>query len=207
MAKKKYYVVWVGNEPGIYESWNACKAQINNFPNAKYRSYKSRAAAERAFKGAYEDSGSDKKVRPEDYREISEIDMSAVAVDAACSGNPGKLEYRGVKLSTAEEIFRVGPLNKGTNNVGEFLAIVHALALFHKQDNDQRRIYTDSKIAMSWIRKGRANTKLQKSSVNKTLFVLLQRAETWLSGNRWDNPITKWKTRQWGEIPADFGRK
>ena len=30
----------------------------------------------------------------------------SIAVDAACSGNPGELEYRGVDLQTGEEIFR-----------------------------------------------------------------------------------------------------
>ena len=48
---------------------------------------------------------------------------SAWAVDAACSGNPGPMEYRGIDLATGAEIFHFGPVH-GTNNIGEFLAIV-----------------------------------------------------------------------------------
>ncbi len=206
MAKKKYYVVWVGLEPGIYESWNACKAQVNNYPNAKYKSFKSREAAEAAFAEAYVEKKSAQKSFPS-YKSISEIDQQAIAVDAACSGNPGDLEYRGVDLASGDEVFRVGPLKMGTNNVGEFLAIVHALAAFEKSGDDERRIYSDSKIAIGWVKRGKANTKLRKTTANQSLFKLIMRAEKWLATHQWKNPLSKWKTKVWGEIPADFGRK
>lgn len=207
MAKQKYYVVWVGNEPGIYDTWNACKAQVSNFPSAKYKSFKTRAEAEAAFHQPYQEKQSNKKRPLKHYLDFPEVDKSAIAVDAACSGNPGNLEYRGVKVNDKSEIFRMGPFNKGTNNVGEFLALVHALALLDKLGDEKTRIYSDSKIAIGWIKKGRANTKLKKSRVNSTLFILLNRAEKWLATHKWKNPITKWETKKWGEIPADFGRK
>lgn len=206
MAKKKYYVVWVGSNPGIYESWAECKAQVVNYPKAKYKSFKSRAEAEKAFAEAYTEN---RRTR-HSYKppaSIAEIDMEAIAVDAACSGNPGDMEYRGVWVKDKAEIFHMGPLSMGTNNVGEFLAIVHALALLKQLGNNKTQIYTDSKIAMGWVKKGKANTKLKKTRRNVTLFNLIARAEKWLAQNQWDNPITKWKTKEWGEIPADFGRK
>lgn len=42
---------------------------------------------------------------------------------------------------------------------------------------------------------------------NKSVFDLIERAEAWLNANTWQNPILKWDTENWGEIPADFGRK
>lgn len=42
------------------------------------------------------------------------------------------MEYRGVYVRTGQELFRIGPYPDGTNNVGEFLALVHALALLKK---------------------------------------------------------------------------
>lgn len=203
---KKYYVVWVGLKPGIYDNWNDCKAQVSNYPNARYKSYKTKAEAEEAFAQAYEERKK-KKSAIKAYTSASHIDKEAIAVDAACSGNPGDLEYRGVWVKDSSKVFHMGPFTMGTNNIGEFLAIVHALALLKQQGRDKTRIYTDSKIAIGWVKKGKANTKLKQSHKNSILFDLIRRAEKWLATNTWSNPITKWETAAWGEIPADFGRK
>ena len=61
------------------------------------------------------------------------IIKESIAVDAACSGNPGNMEYRGVYTKTKEQIFHQGPFPQGTNNIGEFLALVHGLAFFKKR--------------------------------------------------------------------------
>ena len=129
----------------------------------------------------------------------------ALAVDAACSGNPGPMEYRGVYLGDGKEIFHFGPVH-GTNNIGEFLAIVHALAMLHKQGLTMT-IYSDSRTAISWVRKKCCNTQLERTAETEQLFQLIERAEAWLKAHRVTNPIVKWETKQWGEIPADFGRK
>lgn len=132
--------------------------------------------------------------------------MHSIAVDAASSGNPGKMEYRGVDTSTKKQLFRQGPFPEGTNNIGEFLAIVHGLA-FLKERKSDRVLYTDSRTAMSWVRKKKCNTKLQPNARNKELFELVERAEIWLAKNSYKTPVVKWETTAWGEIPADFGRK
>ena len=55
MAKQqKYYVVWVGQNPGVYDNWNDCKKQVHQFENAKYKSFESRAEADAAFKQGFE---------------------------------------------------------------------------------------------------------------------------------------------------------
>ena len=100
----------------------------------------------------------------------------------------------------------MGPFPNGTNNIGEFLALVHGLA-FLKDKKSDLPVYTDSKIAMSWIRQKKCKTKLNKNSKNEKLFELIKRAEVWLTKNNFNNPILKWETKSWGEIPADFGRK
>jgi len=143
------------------------------------------------------------------------IRVPALCVDAACSGNPGLMEYRGVYLldihqngeREEQELFRRGPFPEGTNNIGEFLAIVHALALLQKQGNSTLPIYSDSKTAQAWVRQKKAKTKLQPTPANAILFQMIQRAENWLLTHTWHNPVLKWDTPNWGEIPADFGRK
>jgi len=213
MSKKKnsYYVVWEGHEPGIYNSWTACQLQIKGFPNAKYKGFPNKKSAEEAFKGNYfEFVGKNKthksRLTSAELKKIGEPNLYSISVDAASSGNPGKMEYRGVDTQTLKQLFIQGPFPQGTNNIGEFLAIVHGLALLKKKNSD-RILYTDSKIAMAWVRKKTCNTKLKRNRKNQKLFELVDRAVNWLNTNDYQTKVVKWETKAWGEIPADFGRK
>jgi ribonuclease HI len=149
---------------------------------------------------------------PPDYRNDTVLPLhpgvraNAWAVDAACSGNPGPMEYRCVDLATGEQVFHFGPLH-GTNNIGEFLAIVHALALMDKKGINDKIIYSDSYNAILWVQKKHCKTKLERNAQTAELYNIIARAETWLRGHKIFVPIIKWETGQWGEIPADFGRK
>lgn len=206
MAKQeKFYVVWVGLKPGIYHHWSDCKAQIEGVEQAKYKSFDSYEEAKKAFSGDWK-SFYKKQVSAKNTPSGTKPSGDIIAVDAACSGNPGLMEYRGVYLRTGQEIFHQGPFQEGTNNIGEFLAIVHALAL---QVTKQTKlpVYSDSMNALAWVRKKKCGTKLTQVSVNQPIFDLIDRAEKWLQTHTWDIPLLKWDTRSWGEIPADFGRK
>jgi ribonuclease HI len=207
VKKQKYYVVWQGHNPGIYTSWDECKVQVHNYTNAVYKSFESKAEAERAFKAGPETRKPVYAAKKSSSLSKSGIIKESLSVDAACSGNPGLMEYRGVWVADHAEIFHFGPVPEGTNNIGEFLAIIHGLALLQKQEYYKTPIYTDSKTAMSWVLKKKANTKLKPTSRNKELFEMIRRGEKWLKENKWDNPILKWDTKNWGEIPADFDRK
>lgn len=215
MAKKsKYYVVWVGIEPGIYDNWEDCEEQVATFPGAKYKSFPSYEAAVQAFRnggGLNEDKALARLFEHPpvvmDYSAFPEIDVGAIAVDAACAGNPGPIEYQGVSLATGQRIFHVGPIEGGTNNIGEYLALVHALALCAANGEPHRTIYSDSKIAQAWIRRRGANTKIIPSPHNARLRQVLARADKWIQSHQLTNPIRKWDTETWGEIPADFNRK
>ena len=129
----------------------------------------------------------------------------ALCVDAACSGNPGPMEYRGVHLPSGKEVFRFGPI-QGTNNIGEFLAIVHGLALM-EQKGISMPIYSDSVSGQAWVRNKKAKTTLARTPETEKALDLVARAENWLKTHTIKVPILKWDTENWGEIPADFGRK
>lgn len=214
MAKKKYYVVWNGVKPGIYDDWTETKLQVQGYEGARYKSFESRDQAEEALeKGYFEYLKKASSPKAATRLTIDNIPQgvtppvwNSLSVDAACSGNPGDMEYRGVYTATGQEIFRIGPLKKGTNNVGEFLALVHGLALLHQKGSDLP-IYTDSVNAMKWVRNKKAKTLLERLPENAPIFDLIARAEKWLNTHTYKTPILKWDTRQWGEIPADFGRK
>jgi ribonuclease HI len=149
---------------------------------------------------------------PPDYRNDTvlplpkEVKANAVAVDAACSGNPGPMEYRGIDLATDQQLFHFGP-TRGTNNIGEFLAIVHALALLDKQGVRDKVIYSDSHNAILWVKKKQCKTKLERNASTAALYDIIVRAENWLRSHNVTTPVIKWDTAKWGEVPADFGRK
>lgn len=214
MAKDyKWYVVWVGYAPGIYNSWEECKLQINNYPGAKYKSYDSLEKATEAYRGdPAEQMGILRAIANHqqapviNYEAFPEIDINAIAVDASCMGNPGTMEYQGVWVKTGEVAFRKGPFKQATNNIGEFLAIIHALALL-KQKGSNITIYSDSRTAISWVRNRACKTTLKRTKENAPVFEIFDRAKKWMLSNEYNNRIIKWDTEKWGEIPADFGRK
>ncbi len=214
MAKKtKFYVVWEGHERGIYDSWAQCQRQVQNYPGARYKSFTSHKEAEAAFYGNSSDFiGKDSnkgksKLSPDQLKLIGKPNYNSISVDAACSGNPGVLEYQGVDTKTGIQFFHQGPFEWGTVNLGEFLALVHGLAFLKQKKRPDIIIYTDSKTAMAWVRNKKIKTTLPRTARNKHLFELVDRAEQWLRDNTYKNPIVKWETAAWGEIPADFGRK
>ncbi|MBS3738587.1 ribonuclease H1 domain-containing protein [Mesohalobacter halotolerans] len=204
--KQKYYVVWDGHHPGVYKTWEECKLQTKNYPQAKYKSFPNQATAEEAFNMGFYEFQKLNKLHKLKSKLPQEVERNSICVDAASSGNPGKMEYRGVDTQTQKQLFHKGPFDQATNNIGEFLALVHGLAFLHQQKSS-RAIYSDSRIAIGWVKKKHCKTKLKKTARNAEVFELIKRAEDWLKTHQYSTKILKWETKIWGEIPADFGRK
>ncbi len=207
---KKHYTVWRGNETGVFDNWKDCSKAVEGYQGAIYKSFPTEGLAWKAFDGNYADYiGKDKhysKLSPAALKAAGEPIADSISVDAACNSKTGLMEYRGVDTSSGAEFFRMGPFEKGSNNIGEFLAIVHALS-WCKKHNFDWPVYTDSNTALAWVRNKKARTKVVAAAGNEKLFDLLRRAEKWLQENTWPNKLLKWNTAAWGEIPADFGRK
>lgn len=216
---KRYWTVWVGRNPGVYDNIEDVLEQVEDYPGARFKGFNSSESAAYAFReGTREESrelgnflakaGGVKipEAGKPDYMTIPEIDLNAWAVDASCLGNPGVMEYRGVELMTGRELFRIGPFKDATNNLGEFLAIVHALALM-EQKGEKHNIYSDSVTGMSWVKNKKIKTQIAETPANKSVFDMLRRGMDWLNTHRYDVKLMKWQTKLWGEIPADFGRK
>ncbi len=201
---KKYYVVWKGRKTGIFDNWEECKESVSGFSGAKYKSFKTLEAAEAAFKQGYEELEKDTKKRWENLK-VKPI-LESIAVDAAYSSSSGVLEYQGIFIKNNKQLF-YKKFPHGTNNIGEFLAIVHALALLKKQGKNFP-VYTDSQIALNWVKTKKVNTDFDWSEESRELMEVMARAIKWLENNDISEfKILKWDTKLWGEIPADFGRK
>jgi len=209
MSNKKYYVIWKGHQTGVFDSWEECKKQVDGYPSPEYKSFPNLELAKYAFS-----AGSKEFLvkKPHPIKMIMDglygtPVTPSISVDGACSGKTRLAEYQGVDTETQTVIFKAGPFMDGTNNIMEFLALVHALALCKQKGLGNIPIYSDSVNAMKWVKGKRAATKLEKTAHNQPVFELITRAEKWLSLNAYTNKILKWETKAWGEIPADFGRK
>jgi len=208
--KPKFYVVWRGRETGVFDSWAECQKQTAGFDGALFKAFDTKPAAVKAFKEKpHMHIGQGKKADGASQKIPALIGspiQDSLVVDAAWNTASGDMEYQGIYLATKQKLFLKGPYPDGTNNIGEFLAIVHALALLH-QKGSNIPVYSDSRTAIGWVKNKRANTKLEETSRNAELFDLIDRAENWLKTHTYANPILKWETTVWGENPADFGRK
>ena len=199
MSKEKFYVVWKGHNPGIYLSWSDCQNEVKG---ALYRSYKNLEEAKVAFSLGYK-----KSIKKDSKKYLGAgPELNSISVDAASSGNPGIMEYQGVDTRSKKILFKMGPFKNSTNNIGEFLALVHGIAMMENQ-SEKKTIYSDSITAISWVNKKKCQTKLKRNKDNNDVFIMIERAIFWLKKNNFSVKIKKWETKLWGEIPADFGRK
>lgn len=216
MKQQKYYVVWEGNNPGVYAGWLECQAQVGHYKGAKFKCYKSKEEAEQAYWEGWEKHWGRHGLAKEGLTVQADrsaapgckakIDYNSISVDVGTRGNPGPIEYRGVDTRTGEVLFAKGPIPNGTNNLGEFLAIVHSLT-YLKQLGSSKTIYSDSRTAMKWVREKKVATTLVRNELTKEVWSLVDQALEWLHTNMYSNKILKWQTEYWGEIKADYNRK
>lgn len=215
---RKFYVVWNGRSPGIYDSWEEAKAQVDGFAGARYKAFAEQDAATRAFRGSPDEQKSMlRSIAAHTQRTAGlatfnidahpDVIADAIAVDGACSRNPGPIEYRAVDVVTGAEVFHAGPFQGGTNNIAEYLGLVHALAFLDKTGNSHTVVYSDSRTALSWLRRGGHRSNVAPSGSNAKIMELLARADAWVQAHPIHARVLKWDTDRWGEIPADFNRK
>ena len=211
MAKQKFYVVWQGHKPGVYDTWAECQTMTRGFPSAEFKSFSNKDIAEQEFKLRGSSTSISKEVnkKKDDIFEKGEnpnINYNTICVDGACAGNPGYGEYQCVDVKTNENIFVETGFEHTTNNIMEFLALVDGLKWL-KEKNDDRAIYSDSITAITWVRNKKCKSTLKENNKNFDSIKKIALAERWLLENEYETNILKWDTRGWGEIPADFGRK
>lgn len=215
MAKKKFYAVVKGHTPGIYNNWADAEAQIKGFSGAKFKGFPSKEQAEAAMQygwtdGKHSPNTKQSAARPESVHPNNtntEYIADSISVDAACSGNPGVMEYQGVVTGTGAKVIQSKVYPAGTNNLGEFLAVVDALKYLSDRGDRHTVIYTDSVSAIAWVRRRQVKTMLPVTPETQELWDDINQAIQWLDTHPYDNPILKWQTKDWGESKADFGRK
>lgn len=202
---------WKGTTPGVYATWAECESAIKGHSNAKYKSFLTLESAQRAFQeGPDEYWGTGKFVSGlsgETLAAIGQPITNSICADAAWNTDSKTMEYRGVWYHDKSMAFQQGPFENATNNIGEFLAIVHALALMAKRSIDWP-VYSDSQTAISWASKKSVRSKsMQRRETSAQINDLVARALRWLNKNEYTNEVLKWHTEAWGEVPADYGRK
>lgn len=205
-----YYVVWEWKKSGIYTTRAQCEAQVKGYAWAQYQKAPSRSEAERLFMLGVSGAREEKKLTASGVQRPTHV-RGQIAVDAACSGNPGVLEYQGVIIGDTREecqqLFVRGPYEQGSVNMGEFIALVSAMR-YVVQQGSRQVIYSDSKTAMSWVRNRKVRTTMTESQTHPVVWSQMQQCLEWLiSDYHWGVDVRKRETVGRGECPADFGRK
>lgn len=211
MSKKrqKFYTVWKGRKPGVYDNWEECRKQTDGFEGARFRSFATKELAEQAYREDYHNyinftpSTDDSPAQT-----LNDYERNAIAVDASCTGNPGMTEFQGIDLRTGETVLKSKTYRKGTNNIGEFLAIVKCLEMIRTgMIKGNPIIYSDSQAAIAAVKNKKLKSTLSEDEDTKEILQDLKKAEQMLKENLYETEIRKWDTQKWGETPADFGRK
>lgn len=193
--KNKYYVVWRGRETGIFDSWEACRASIDGFQGAQYKGYPTWEEAHEGHINGYWNETIIRKIDAADTEVIKRSFITDVQCDAE-----GTMTYSILDNETLTYIYQSPKYLDANNNVGQFIAIVHALAHLART-SDTRPIYTTSDTAIAWTKKRECNTRLCRTLNNTNLFDLLIRANSWIANNSFANQILKWNTASWGNPP------
>jgi ribonuclease HI len=134
-------------------------------------------------------------LQPETQDEFERPERGIV-VDGSCAGNPGDGQYRIMDLETNEMLFESKFFLNVTNNQMELLATLHAISKY-----PDKIIYTDSQTAFAWVK----NKTINSSSSNHQMTERLTKGLNHIKSLTFD--LRMWKTRIWGENPADFNRK
>ncbi len=198
---KKFYVVWQGRQTGIFTDWDTCKKQVDAFPAAKYKSFKTRQEAEAAFSGnptpaASKSAGSPVKkkstrqtVKTYTAAEIAAMPLDTkIYTDGGCDPNPGQAGsgiavYRN---DVVDELWYGLYEPNGTNNTAELNALHQALIMAADEVNKDRSvaIFCDSKYsiqcvtqwAVNWEEKGwkKQGGEIKNLELIKEMFALHQ---------------------------------
>jgi len=209
----QFYGVWAGRKPGVYDNWNDCKTQVDKFSGAKYSKLKATnyndALAE--FNGGAVSPQVNSSPVTSNIKSSTNSNKPvgiALTVDGAANGIC--CEYQAVWYPSGELAFASKQLAGGTNNIAEFLGLVSAIKYLN-DNNQPLKVYTDSVTAMAWVRNKVANTTARNTGkATEELDSMIAGAEKYLRDNEQllkKVEILKWETKEWGEIPADYGRK
>lgn len=138
-----------------------------------------------------------------EFETLSTQPTSGLVVDGSFLWGKKKLQYQVVDIETSELIYTSPVYIGGSSNVAEYLAIIHGLAYADK-NGLKCDIYSDSYIAMGWVRKRMCRT---REEMSEELKKVVDRSTLWLNLNLLSNKVLIWQSHLWGENPADFGRK
>lgn len=196
---KKFYAVKNGRVPGIYHTWDDCKAQVDGYPKAVYKSFLTESEA-RSFLNGVQPPRAPRSAHPSKPEHVApqeEVALPAdgivVYTDGSCLKNPGGPGgYAAVILldDTVREITGAEPST--TNNRMEMRAAIEALRFFDTPTTII--LHTDSQylrngLAKGWVTNWKRNgwiTKAGTPVLNKELWQELD------SLNSFHQVIWKW---------------
>jgi ribonuclease HI len=198
MAKQKFYTVWVGRNTGVFDTWEQCKAQIHEFPKAKYKSFGTKNLAEEAFANAAEYINEANQNETESPEPIAEsICVHSYAISQNIIG------YAGYHTSAGDNYFKFENIETNHIHLADFVGLVHALA-YCKEKSLALPIYSNSQNAINAIETININRlQINPNTISQQAQNLINRAIQFLQNNTYINPILAWQTKNWGVMQSN----
>lgn len=155
MAKKKFYAVASGKNPGIYTTWPDAEAQVKGYGGAKYKGFSTRAQAEAWM--ADPQWGKKKTQQPKQNEAIAQhmpvAGRTEIYTDGGAINNPGPGGYGVVILEKGESRELTGGYLHTTNNRMELMACVKGIEALSSR-TEPVALFSDSKYVVNGISKG-----------------------------------------------------
>lgn len=193
----KYYVVWRGHSPGIYENWNACKAQVKGFKYSYYRVFPTFKSANEAF-GL---SLTEFKRRQQFKENTFNLRPNSIVVSSKYEEKNMETVFTAFKVGDPPEIlFRTAICGKSTHNIVQFLALAASIKYCY-ENGLKSPIYSDNPVALKWIRDRKINSQVIRSDRNQEVFDLVDEAIYWLNCNSYNNQLIEWDVEKHGYLP------
>lgn len=144
-------------------------------------------------------------MKTDDTKPTSGLVVDASVVKINSKNSAGLAEIRGVDISSGKIVFNKSISWRTTNNIAEYLAIYVGFLYVDSLGKDMV-IYSDSTNAISWIRNGKCKTGFHSTDPKQQQNIIKAESRT---TSDWKNvkSVRFWNNKEWGENPADFGRK
>lgn len=174
MAKVKFYAVRNGVKPGIYNTWDECKAQVSGYSGAEYKSFATLEEAQ-AYVGLGNSESNDvaaNVILQEPWKEKIQEDIKngylVAYTDGSYDKSSGKYSYGIVIIDEKleekylKDIGENPEYAKSHNVAGELLAALTSIAYAISTGRRKIKIYHDYEGVAKWIT-GEWQAKMQVS--------------------------------------------
>ncbi len=166
MAKQKYYAVRVGQTPGIFRTWDECKASVNGYPKAQYKSFSTEDEAKRYLNG--EDVSNTKAKTKTAPKALANLPENYAFTDGSFCEETNRYGYGGYLIANGTRHLIEGSgqepgATKQRQIVGEIHGVMAAIRLAETLNLKDLTVFYDYNGIQGWAEDWNANNAYTKA--------------------------------------------